>query len=378
MLKRNKIIYALTLVLIPIALAEVMLRTFSEPSFASNIVFDPLLGHRGPKSTFSIVGNTRVYYNQFGYRDKPYEPTEESRQDKVRIVTLGDSITEAVAITDPASIWPQWLEDVLNSALIKPSSTYRFAASDWGTYQELLALDRDGKELEPDIVVLQFLGINDFTNNSFTFAEKTVSENDNWRPYIDLKNPNKIMRVNNLKHFFRTWSYIYRYIDSIHVSNHLFGLQGIVNRGRNCDLYLNLFKTDPIDNAWKDAFKSTEAIAKEFGKRKSKYKKIVAVYFPSSVEIIDYDWNKTIEEPLKNCSPGAKINRMLPELVFENAFRSAGIDTISLRQRFLEEKNKRDLYDSSGHLTPRGHQLAGEQIAYYLYNNYSTLFNGKK
>ena len=56
---------------LPILLLEGLLRFLPSPRFAANIVFDPLLGNLGPKGAFVDFAGNRVYYNQFGYRDRP-------------------------------------------------------------------------------------------------------------------------------------------------------------------------------------------------------------------------------------------------------------------------------------------------------------------
>lgn len=360
-------------VAVSVVLLEITFRLVPEFRFHRNIVFDPVLGHRGPRDSFVEIGDQKLYYNAWGFRDRLVDPDASGGETK--LVVLGDSITEAVEVSEKDS-WATWTENVMNSALSRMVSVYKFAASDWGTYQELLALDRHHDDLKPEVVVVQFLGINDFANNSIAFAGRTGSENDGWRPYFNKYRPWLPSYVNWVRQFLRTVSHTYRAMDSVYVSNYEYGRRGL-RRQEKCDPLLGLFQENPPDD-WVQAFSVTNGIAKQFGRRKEKYKKIVAVYFPSHIEMVDEYWRNEVLNRQKSCAPELAVNRHQPELVFENAFRSAGIEVFSLWDAFRKERDPKALFDDTGHLTRRGHQVAGEQIAYYFYNKHPQLFGGKK
>jgi hypothetical protein len=359
-------------------LVEGAVRLLPAPRFAANIVYDPLLGNLGPKNSFVDFPGNRVYYNQLGYRDRPYDPAEERANKKFRIATLGDSITEAISLDDK-SLWPFWMMNVLNSAVKQEVSAYKFAASDWGTYQEALAFQRDASVVEPQAVVMEFLGLNDYINNSLAFAEHNASENDGWRPFFnDLRPNNPPTYLHPLSRFFLVRSAIFRWAYSYYVSNHVYGLQTLKSGYEACDPYLELFLEKNKDPKWAQAFAATNGIAKKIGEFRKPGQLFVAVYFPSVLEVSPSTWKSAVAGPMERCAPGESLNPRQGELIFETAFRAAGVETFSLFDAFAKAKNPEQLFDPSGHLTARGHQLAGEQIAFYLYNKHADIMGGKR
>lgn len=359
--KRPALALTLMSLLALLLLVEGLFRLAPEPRFASNVVFDSLLGHRGPLGMFVDFCGNRVFYNQRGMRDRAYDPDVEKKNEKVRVVVLGDSITEAI-ITSEGSLWPVWLSRVIESATNAPFEIYKFAASDWGTFQEILALETFGQALEPKFVVLQFLGLNDFINNEYSFAEQNQSENDNWRPYFDPNNSAEIKRVEPAKQFLRRSSLAYRYYDSYRVNNYLFGRQGLNFAKVSCDPFLELFLETPGDPRWASAFAATRGIAQRMAASKREGQQILAVYFPSNLEVVEEIWRNGVEAQLRRCYPGKKIDRRKAEKEFLAAFAAAGIEPISLFEAFLAHKNPASLYDAGGHLSNEGHRFVGELI----------------
>lgn len=364
---------SLFLFLFLIALMDFGLRFLPEPRYASNIVFDPLLGHRGPISSFVDFCYKKIFYNQFGYRDLPYIPEEERRNGRVRVAVLGDSITEGIDSTD-VQLWTKWLENILDAAMKQKSTVYRFVSSDWGTLQQLLSLKRDADQIDPNVVVLQFLGLNDFINNSLAFAEKNMSDNDNWRPYLDPDSDYEIVSVDPIKNMFRRLSSIYRIYDAYQVRNHLHGLQMVRFDYKGCSKYMELFSDSPKDPNWKKAFDVTAHIAKLMGEHRKKNQVFIAVYFPSHIEILDKVW----AYQMQTCKALGPLNRLKAEEIFNKVFKDAGIEVLSLTKRFRDHPKQEELFDGTGHLSPLGHQFAGEEIAFYLHNFHSGAFGGKK
>lgn len=95
--------------------------------------------------------------NSRGFRDEevPYE----RRPDIRRIVLLGDSFGMGDGV-DRQQSFAELLEDFLPK-----TEVVNLSVSGYGTDQELLAYETEGKKYRPDIVLLAFTSANDFQNN---------------------------------------------------------------------------------------------------------------------------------------------------------------------------------------------------------------------
>ena len=99
-----------------------------------------------------------------------------------RLVNLGDSFSAGMNVAYEQT-YPGLLADWL-SREGESWEVINLAVGDWGTNQQLIALQTLGLELKPDVVVLQVFPFNDLCNNSVELAH-TCSMQDLFRPYLD-------------------------------------------------------------------------------------------------------------------------------------------------------------------------------------------------
>ncbi len=145
---------------------------FPQPQF---LAVDPVVGHRhrpNVEGYFAREGLSYVRINRHGFRDKDYTI---ERNDKKRMVVLGDSYTEAFQVD-----LEQTYHGRLEAEFADRLEVLNFGVSGYGTAQELLTYKHFARAFKPDIVVLAFYPGNDLQDNV-----KDLSDNYP-RPYFTL------------------------------------------------------------------------------------------------------------------------------------------------------------------------------------------------
>jgi hypothetical protein len=140
--------------------AELILRQiypFPQPQF---LAVDPIVGHRHRPNIagyFAREGLGYVRINSHGFRDKEYTV---ERNDKKRIVVLGDSYTEALQVDLDRTYHGQ-----LEAEFADRLEVLNFGVGGYGTAQELLTYKCFARTFRPDIVLLAFYPGNDLKDN---------------------------------------------------------------------------------------------------------------------------------------------------------------------------------------------------------------------
>jgi lysophospholipase L1-like esterase len=375
--RRKKISLALlALPFLTLLALEGLLRLAPPPPFSANWVYDPVLGHRGPRGQLVALSSWLLApYHSFGYRGENPTPRG-ARSDIFSVVVLGDSITEATQLPWRRSFVPR-LELLLSEELGRDTEVTAFAASDYGTANELLAYSQEAKQLEPNLVVLQFLGLNDFVNNGLGFAGRNKALSDFSRPYLVPKRlegqvesfPLLGENFTYLRPAWKRWrersrllSYLERFwLKSAWEKKR----ESELENPRACSTELEVF-LDEADERWQDAFEVTGRLARRLraeveapagGNRAGR---LLALYVPSYFEVHEPTWERVIQPTLAQCftRPFKKEN---PEKRFLELFREAGVQAYSLRKDF--SASPQSLYLPDGHLSSEGHRLLAHALA---------------
>ena len=119
------------------------------------------LGHVYPRSMHTDARGARLWGTRPGAS---------------RLLFLGDSVTEAVEVSD-AKTYPAVFSRLADF------DVYAYGTGAYSTLQEAMMLDRLLTEIRPDVLVLQF-SLNDFTNNSHDLERHTVLFQQMIRPYL--------------------------------------------------------------------------------------------------------------------------------------------------------------------------------------------------
>lgn len=353
--------------------AEVLLRIISpRVMIASSMMYDRDFGHKGVENRI-VPSATFEYYNQAGFREDalpgfPWMPNQENP----RIAVIGDSITLATGV-DKRKTYTEQLEKFLLRHSAKDVEVYNFGAADYGTLQEYMVYERYAQHLEPDLVLLQFLGINDFINNGIGFAGKNQSYLDVWRPYFQPWSERmpgwswqfsglQVVSAFPLRQTLRDISYIYRISEGAALawqSRH-------PKKISTCNESSNLFLKENNEN-WESSLFATRKIAEAFRHTvvDRNKKELLAIYFPSRIEVVDSiweDWSKVNES---KCWEGRSFGRWEGEEKFFRSFK--GVNTISLRGAFTATGiHREELFLPDGHLSAYGQKVAAEAIGSFL------------
>jgi lysophospholipase L1-like esterase len=372
----------LLFILLPL---ECLLRFLPPPRYNVNWIYDSVLGHRGPRDRIvhlPIAVNTQ--YNAYGYRGD--DPTPRSiRKDHFSVFALGDSITEAIQVPWRRS-YAKRLEYLLNEKLGRDSEVTAWAVSDYGTANELLAYAREARQLQPDVVLLQFLGLNDFVNNGLGFAGKNKAMSDFSRPYLI---PRRLegqhqeffplgaggLKFTYLNPTWKSWR------ESIRLLNYVDFFWTVLHWGKKreilaeqpstdfCATEVEVFLDEP-DERWLDAFEVTgrlaEALQNQVDHSESSTPgsppRLIAFYAPSYFEVYDPAWERGVELSLLRCFQKS-YHRENPERRFLELMKNAGVEAYSLKNAFKNSKVPlQKLYLPDGHFSAEGHRVAAEAL----------------
>jgi len=373
-LARNLALVVAALV-VSLLLLEGLCRLLPVPRYALTWLWDSVLGHRGPRSTLVDGIWFDSVWNQHGFRGDIY-PTGYPGVSPVRVLILGDSFTEGPGIPWVYT-YPKVLERALGRKLAREVEVITLAASDYGTANEFLAYQRYGWPYRPDIVLLQFFGGNDFINNSLAFAERNEGRSDFVRPYVIPEGERgyrvyrragglQFTHLHPVRRFLRLRSVLFRRVEAAWVGWRWRGL----DRRRppaSCQVETEVFLHEP-DASWRSAFAVTERIARELKDlvedRGRSTSRLLAFSAPGVPEVDPEVWREGIAPMLARCHPGQPFGQLQSEARFQQVFRQAGIETVSLRDAFEQAvRAKRALYLPDGHFAVEGHRLASELLA---------------
>lgn len=109
-------------------------------------------------------GDVLVTYNERGLRDRPILPKAEG---EYRILALGDSVTFGSGVPQH-EIFTSRLEQILPGRLQRPVRVINSGVGGYNTVQEVTYFKRDGMTLQPDLVLLTYVG-NDIEENRGPF-----------------------------------------------------------------------------------------------------------------------------------------------------------------------------------------------------------------
>jgi lysophospholipase L1-like esterase len=356
--------------LVPLAVEGLLRLLTDEPEFASEWVFHPVLGHTGARSREITVGDVKSFYNEMGFRSDWLE-TPPPTPEKFSLLVLGDSMTEQSDMPREL-IYPSLLRDALSAVL--PLRLHTFASADYGTAEAFLSLHLYGPRVEPDLVVLQFLGLNDFVNNTLPLANRNKSWSDFSRPYLagnSGKVPSFTVDGLDFVHAYPWRHWLTTHSRTFHLLTALRTIKLWDDWAQNgipytpCATELRLFLADP-GAEWEEGLAATATLLQAL-RRKAGEAKTVGVYFPSNVELDDGLWSQGIEPELQRCFPGEAYSRRQGEGRFLALAGAAGFELVSLWEAMEEaapgDRRDETLFIPGGHFSAKGHEVVGRALA---------------
>ncbi len=182
----NRLFYICAMVVFTLFVCESVVRVYSWFFFQKMMKIDPSLG-------WYHVSNTKKYYttegetalitqNELGHRGPNYGP--QKADGKKRVLVLGDSFTEGSQVGD---------DDLFTAIIANADSNLEVMNAGIGGYnsvQEYLYLQKTGKELRPDLVLVMFYE-NDLAENCLSFYPSIGP-----RPFASIENGQLMIHEN--------------------------------------------------------------------------------------------------------------------------------------------------------------------------------------
>ena len=327
-------------------------------------------------------GKAYVEINSAGLRDREHD--KKKINNYFRIAILGDSFAEARSIQLEKTFW-FLMEEKLNACKnnrYKKIETINFGVTEYGTTQELLTLQHEVWNYDPDIILLAFFSGNDVADNSKLLSkkkyrpyfiyrdDKIVVDNSfrNSKPYLLLKSnigqlAIKMSNYSRIVQLLRE-SYVKYYFKKITNEKKIDNQNNkkIVEPGIN---YKQLY--DPSTPVWQEAWKVTESIIKLMNSDIiSKKKNFVVVTLSNSLQVHpDILYREMMKEKFG-------INDLFyPDKRIKKLGDDEGFLVINLAERmqkYAEQTNSfLHGFDNTilgeGHWNEQGHKIASEIIS---------------
>lgn len=365
----------LTSFTLAIALGEVILRLthYGEAGRVDLTRFyeyDGFLGWRH-KRNFSgdLITNeyhTTLSYNAEGFRS--LERRHAKPENVSRVVVLGDSFVDGYTVQVQDR-----LTEVLEARLGPRFEVINLGVAGYSTDQELLLLEQEGWNYQPDVVVLAFY-YNDVWGNASPYLANSdkikkpvfVTETDGT---LDLTNVPVPVPTPTLQDKLKVYALVRAAVKGNHS---LYSLAIKVGMAPKPSPMLGWASWGPAEFGVYEAsdrtsFRRAWAITQDLLRRMKQETaqrgaRFVVFYVPTRVELSPEEW-KNSQIPA-NFDPYEVDNRL------EEICKIEGVEYIDPSERFRAAIKNRSLYYlHDPHWNAAGHRLAGEILAEYLRNN---------
>jgi len=342
-------------------------------------------GWRG-KPHYQTTVNTEGYYHDLRLNSRGMHDTEhplDKPPHTTRILLLGDSFVQAIHV-DERETAHQILEDTLNSQ--STGQTFEVTSAGvggWGTGQQLLYYRAEGRQYEPDLVLLaMFLG-NDVKDN-LPGRGVTVAGINRYTPYFALTGdrldpaqwlfapglPPVMGEASALRHWANNA------LGKIHQQSRLYQqLEPLVavapTQPSMLDFYLG--NNDTFDYA----FDLTLALAAQLHTEVAADGADFGVVLISPIDLFDFTRMSTAErEAVYQELPGMRRAEDIepPNRQITDRLARRGIPVLDLFPPFLrqlEQTDKTFYFQQDKHWNVAGNRLAGEIMAGWVADNFA-------
>ena len=344
----QNLILAIAATIIILVIAELFIR-LADPQIVNYTQFDSMLMYKHvPNFEFRYFRqefDNNIKFNSKGLREREY--AYEKENNVYRILILGDSFTEALQV-DLDSSFPKVLEEKLNSRLSNKYEVINAGIGGYGTENELLFYEFEGKKYEPNLVILAVF-LNDVNDN--TASPLITFDNSKLMRHIPLKAslPKKfVLYCSRYSHICALSQKIIlenlgdaniKHADEIYLKNSSAEFEKSLNE---INLLLEQFRQmvdDDNDKFVVLLIPAREQVSKEF------YEKYL---IDNNLEEKDLFMNK-FQEKIKSFG------------------RAKNINVIDLLPRMKEISANNSLYfEIDGHWNEKGHEFAAELLYDYL------------
>lgn len=350
----------------------------------------PTLGWTGAPNFAGVVEDPnfrqQVAFNTQGMHDTEHTITKPPGV--FRILLLGDSFVQAVQVSEPETSH-QVLEDLLNQQSQPRFEVLSGGVVNWGTNQQLIYYREQGRQFQPDLVLLLFYIGNDFLDN-LPGNVMTVRGFNCYAPYFvvcqgrlqpqplayapglsSLKNncsPGRLALINSLGRLFQK-SRLYRQIEPALVAYQPRQIFGQRYPSSFSALYFPASETE-LEQAWQATKATLAQLRREVEADGARFAVAIispeivvrlGVLSPAEQQVI-LSGNPTLVE-----AQADRPNRRLAEFLEQQ-----NIPTIDLTPAMIEHlaAHQTPLYFlGEGHWTVEGNRIAAAILAGWLRQN---------
>ena len=360
-----------------LALAEATLRILgprvpalgSLTSIATFQTYHPVYGffHRPgaagwihtPEFTSFVQINTR------GLREREIDPGKPPGT--YRVLVLGDSFVEGAQVPAEDTV-SRRLEAELQAGVGRPVQAINAGNAGFGTTQELLFLEHDGRAYAPDLVVLVYFVDNDLSDNGYAVA-RTRRLDTTRRPFfvpdgrggLDLRPPAAPPAdpLAGVRASLRGLM-LFNLAENAALAREAREQERTAG-GKDRGAY-----ADNPEPGWQEAWTVTEAVlARTRDAARAMGAELVVVVAPSYFQVDDDAWRRHIDEDGQDRRRLAidAPNRRLRDIADRQGLRLLDLLPII---RPTVQAGARLYFPDDGHWTGEGHAFAARQLADYL------------
>ena len=311
-----------------------------------------------------------IAINGDGLRDRDYARTR--IPGSWRLLAFGDSFVEGWGVPLESSVSKRLEVELQEQGGDRAVEVINFGVAGYGTDQELLFFEKQGRLYRPDDVLIFFYG-NDLWNNG---VRRGIGAERGYKPYFRLDREGMLklagVPVKKTPAWDPEWQarqpWQFRLERYLHRHWHLFALLGKALAGEEVkskqrqQFYEGLYGRDAAGEM-RSLWELTGHLLNAFVDRVERAgARPLVVYVPSIVQIEEEDW-KTKRElfGLVGEFDLDKPNKRLAAFATQYGFRF-----LDLAPAFRERARTTTLFLRDSHWNEAGHALAGERIAAFL------------
>ena len=306
-----------------------------------------------------------VQINSRGLREREIEPSKPPGT--FRALFLGDSFVEGAQVSAEQTL-SRRLEEGLRVGATRPIQTINAGNAGFGTTQELLFLEQEGRAYSPDLVVLVYFVDNDLSDNGYAVARARRLDTTH-RPFfvpdgrggLELRPPAPPPAdpLAGVRPALRQLM-LFNLAENVALANEARDQERAVG-GKDRGAY-----ADNPEPAWQEAWTVTEGVlARARDVSREMGAKLVVVIAPSYFQVDDESWRRYIDQDGQDRRRLAvdAPNRRLRAIADRQ-----GLHLLDLLPsvRPAVQAGARLYFPDDGHWTSEGHAFAARQLAEYL------------
>lgn len=362
--------------------------------------YDPLFGW-SKKSHSNIRSTTREFsitekFNSRGLRGPEYSYTKDDNE--YRILILGDSFAEGFTV-EFRELFSEVLKRELNNIGNKYYEVINAGTRGYGTVQELLFFQKEGKKYRPDLTLLMFYD-NDIWDNTQPTGREGILRPfyklvDNRPTLMNFPTPppyslnKRALNANRqrknttaltkVKGWLTAHSHLYRLarnkivnVEYLHELSIKFGLATSPLHNPAFGIWRKTYSSEARD-AWKVTEAALVNLKKEAHSIQSKF---LVFYIPFKLVVYDDLWDakkKKFGFSDEEWNPG-RVGTDLDALCRrQNLVCMNPVKLLRAKEQELRKTEKRLYFRKDVHWTADGHEYIGEILAAFINSNFLSL-----